>query len=257
MKTGPRLVLVLLCVQTLSGCRSSSVKDNTYREGKAAPQTLVDEKYSLAEDRKQLEELRQQVPAEQRTKNDELAFVLNLLSEVKRPPSEIRNRFDSAVRKRRDLFNKDAGREREDFTKQERKKREDFLAEQKKNRDEFLVLKPKKDERDEFFQRSEEKRKSFFQNEREKRSDFESDMRERRKSFEDYVREKTDAFNQELRSYSKKYDEMRKRERETQQQTQSKGASWQRPNTSDEVKSLEAELLEGMGIPATALESGQ
>ena len=170
MKIGPRLVLAFIGIQILSGCQSSSSKDNTYREGKAPPPTLVDEKYSLVDDRKKLDELRQQVPADQKTKNDELAFVLNLLGEVKRPPSEIRSRFDAVVRKKRELFNKDAGREREDFTKQERKKREDFLAEQKKNRDDFLVSKPKKDERDEFFQQSEEKRKSFFKNERFSRS---------------------------------------------------------------------------------------
>lgn len=249
-------------------CGSSQKPDNTYKTGDERP--IVDDKYSLTADRKALEEVRGQVPPEKKKENDELAFILGLMSEVKRPPSEIRSQFDSVLRKKREVFDTDLKKERETFTKEERKKREEFLKSQQKARDEKKNVKMSREERNEFFKELDGKRNEFFSVEREKRNDFESDVRERRKNFEDYARQKQNEFTQELRAYSKRYEDMRKEREKAKSQpaTTSPGASFQTPGSSrtltaqippegNEAAELERELREIMARPGTPLEAGQ
>lgn len=235
----PYYRLVILIVLVLAACESKQKRGNTYRAEGGEERPLVDNKYSLRSDRKSMEDLRADVPEEKKRENDELAFILNLMTEVKRSPYEIREQFDKALRKKREVFDKDMTKEREVFTKNERKTRENFLKEQKETRDSFMSSKPAKEERTSFFKEQDEKRTDFFANERERRGDFESDVRERRKSFEDYARERQQFFNQEHRAYTKKYDDMKKQQR------------------SDEAARLEKALQDARTQPVTPLESGQ
>lgn len=191
------------------GCKSTGPK-NTYNSESDINRPLVDEKYSLKQDRQAFDEIRKEIPTEIKKTNDEMAFVMGLMSDIERKPESIRNTFDSVARKKRDLFSKDASKERELFTKTERKERDLLLKALKDERDQFMKEKHKKEERDEFFKNQETKRKEFFAAEKEKREDFESNSREKRKNFEDYMRERTNYFNQELSIFRKKHDEHKK-----------------------------------------------
>lgn len=178
---------------------------------------LVDDKYSLAQDRKEMEELRAQIPEQRKRDNDELALMLKLTENVGQQPSDIRNKFDQLVRKRREQFDKDIQRERDQYGKIERKERDQFLKEQDRKRAEFNKEKHKREEKDEFYRDSEQRRSQFFADSREKRDDFEADIRERRKNFEDYMREKNNAFNQEMRSYTERYNAWKKEQQNNNQ----------------------------------------
>jgi hypothetical protein len=236
----------------IAGCQSRETAENKYEPAK--PNSgLVENKYSLTNDRQAFDEIRAAVPEQKRRENDELAFVLNLLTEIKLPPSEIRSKFDTVVRKKREAFDKDARKEREEFNKQERQKREDFLKNQDSARKEFNAIKRSKDERDRFFGNNDEARKNYFANQREKRDDYESSIRERRKNFDDYIRERQNYFNQELRSYSKKHEEFKKSERKNLN-SNNNGSG----NISNEIRTLEEELADArLKMESNSLESGQ
>ena len=225
-----------LVVLSLLSC-SSTDRRNTYRQSDP-DRPLVDEKYSLSADRKAMDEYRKEVPESKKLENDEIALVLNLFSDLNRKPSDIRNAFDSALRKKRDLFQKDMSRERESFTKSERKSRDEFLKQMDQERKDFQSRKASKEERQIFYNTQDEKRKDYFSNQKEKREDFESDSRERRKSFEDYAREKRDYFESEYKSFIKKVNEDKKE----------KSSSIQKNSSS-----LEFELQSYQNAPATFL----
>ncbi|MFN7728492.1 MAG: hypothetical protein ACK5P7_04995 [Bdellovibrio sp.] len=258
--TGKKLTGVALLLIALTGCQTFDRSNQYVRRDDQAP--LVDEKYSLKADRQKMEELRQDVPAERRRQNDEVAFALQMFQEVRRSPQEIRTQFDSAVRKKRELLNRDLQKEREQFTRAERAKRDNFLKDQKNSREAFLKSKPNKDQRDDMFKDQELKRRDFFADEREKRGDYESDVRERRKSFEDYVRERQGEFTQEYRVYSRKYDDL-KREQQLRGRDKAKEAPSSSPSNAFRAspENLEAEDLRNeiealKQHPGTKLESG-
>lgn len=245
-----------------AACASShKTPDNVYRQGEEG-RPLVDDKYSLQADRQAMEQLRSQVPPEKKRENDELALILGLMNETKKSPSEIRNQFDSMLRKKRSMFDKDMTKEREAFTKEERKKREEFLKSQRDQRETFNHEKHSREERAEFFKELDQKRAEFFSVERDRRGDFESDVRERRKNFEDYAREKQNEFNQEHRSYSKRYEELQKEKRE-KERLQKQGASSNNSSyspaggMSEEALELERELAEIRQRQGTSLQSGE
>lgn len=239
MKTALGFLVILFVI---TGCSSSSSRPNTYRtDGQGRP--IVDAKYSLADDRKALEEARKDIPADIKSENDELALSLRLLSESStRNPREVRSEFDKIVRKKREIFDKDIKKEREIFTVSERKKRDEFLKIQKKDRDDFMKSKHERGETSEFYKDQDQKRKEYFADERDRRNDFESDVRERRKNFEDYVRGKVNEFNQEHRAYTKRYDDVQKEKKST---------------ASNAEKLLDEELNSIRNKPSTPLESGE
>ena len=207
------LSLALAFGPMLSCSSTSSERKNIYSE--ADPKKpLVDSKYSLTADRSKLDEIRATIPPEKKKENDELALILQLTTEVRRNPSDIREEFDKVVRRKREIFDKDMTRERDEFTKKEKRERDDFLKSQSDAREAFNKEKHSREERTEYYRDLDAKRQDHFANEREKRNDFESDMRDKRKNFDDYMREKRDEFNQEYKVYSRKYDEMKKEERE-------------------------------------------
>ncbi len=231
----------------------SSSEERPDRAG-SIDRPLIDEKYSLQADRKELEEIRSQIPAERRQKNDEMAFIWELMSDPQRPPSEVRQKFDSAVRKKRDLFDRDLKKERETFTKEERKKREAFLKDLQQQRDAFNKLKKSREEKSEFYRDVDAKRSEFFSEERDQRADFESDIRERRKSFDDYVRQKQNEFNQEHRAFTKRHEQWKKEKADSEKGGNPAGSA---AVTNSEAAELERELRELQARPGTSLESGE
>lgn len=204
-----RLIFIFLFSLVVSACTSTENKSsNQYR---SADQTRpsVDPKYSLSADREALAEIREQIPAEKKVENDELAYMDNLFS-GQREPTQIRTQFDTLVRKKRSQFDKDISKERETFNKEERKKRDTFLKEQKQTRDSFNRSKQDRDVKNEFYREQDQKRSEYFADERDRRNDFESDVRERRKNFDDYIRQKNGDFNIRYRAYSQQFNEFRK-----------------------------------------------
>ena len=218
-KTMLMSVIMIGITQLFSACALNATSNESRNQYKTndADRPLVDDKYSLAEDRRVMQDLRAQVPEKKQRENDELALILKLTDTVDRPPAEIRNKFDQMVRQRREVFDRDIQKERDLFTKVERKERDLFLKEQQKKRDDFNKEKHTRDEKNEFYKESDEKRSQYFADSREKRDDFEADVRERRKSFEDYIREKNNSFNQEMRSYTERYN-AKEREKSNNQQ---------------------------------------
>lgn len=248
---------------TLVGCGSSEKKSaNSYRSADAN-HPLVDDKYSLAADRKDLDEIRSQIPEKKKRGNDELAFILQMVSDsqtdLKKAPSDIRTQFDNILRKKREQFDKDMRNERERVTKEERKLRETFLKSQQEARDGYARQKHSREEKNDFYKEIDEKRSDFFSVEREKRNDFESDFRERRKSFDDYTREKSNEFSQELRAYQKRFDEAKKQREMLKNKANATGGGGAiAPSlTNSEAAELEKEIQEARLKAGTPLESGE
>jgi hypothetical protein len=244
------LFLILMAV----GCSSSSSRSNYYKESES-DRPSVDDKYRLTADRQQFDEMRSQERGDQKVKNDEVAFVMQLMADPSQDPSRIREKFDRALSKKRDLYHRDSEKERDGFNKTESKSREDFLKALDTERKEYLTAKHSHDERDDFFSHQDEKRKNYFENQHEKRNDFESDMTERRKNFEDYAREKQNEFSQELRAFQKRHDEYEKAAASSG--VKASPASPSTKAADPEVKSFLQEFMNIPSTPATSLESGE
>lgn len=207
---------------------------------------IVEDKYKLSADRQALDELRAQVPEDKRRENDEIAFALQWMGEVKRPPGQIREKFNSAVSKRRNEFQKDMNKRREEYVKKERAARDAFQKDQENARQDFRSRKSTADERKSFFDDLDARRKDFYTDQREKRDAFESDMRDRRKNFDDYIRERTSEFNQEHRAYVKRFEDWKK-----DQERKKKEADEERRrrirNADDEFKTMDQKAPTPLG----------
>src|SRR5437868_4501401 len=126
----------LALVFLFGGCQISAKKDESDRsQNENTP--LVDEKYSLTADRKELDELRKNIPEAKKKENDELAFMAEFFADPAKNPSDIRAKFDNLLRKKRDLFQKDMTKEREAYVKEERKRREAITKELDDARNDF------------------------------------------------------------------------------------------------------------------------
>lgn len=204
------LLIILILTQS---CQLSS-----NRSHESMPAGLVDPKYSIAKDRSELEQLRESLPPDVKRENDEKALMAELMSELRYPPEQVREKYMSLVRKKRDLFNKDMGKIREEYGKSEKKARDEFLKKLEEERRDFLSGKVDRERRARFFNDQDEERRSYFSESREKREDFEADFREKRKNFEDYAKEKTDEFNAELKNYTARWKEKLQQERDAANQ---------------------------------------
>lgn len=181
---------------------------------------LVEDKYRLLEDRQALEEMRKQVPPEKKVQNDELALIMAGMGDTNRNPSDVRNKFNSILNRKRQLFQNDMTRRREIYVKQERKDREMFTKELEKKRNTFVRGRPSADEKKDFFNDLDTQRRDFYSDQREKREEFESDIRDQRKNFEDYIREKTNEFNQAHREYTKRWEDEKRKKNNPDLETQ-------------------------------------
>jgi hypothetical protein len=213
-RVGPLVVFLALN----QGCSSMRSKSSGYApkegEGQENPDqkdySKVPEEYSLKEDRSYLDQLRSDTPEDLKKENDELAFIMKMMGEVRERPDKIRDRFQTEIRKRRERFNKLNQKDREAYNAKEKKDRESFLKELTKKRDDFVKDKPKSDERRDFFNEQDTKRRDYFAAQSDKRREFESQMRERSTDFEAYIREKQADFNQEHRAYSDRFRQYEK-----------------------------------------------
>jgi len=218
------VLAVLICM--LFGCalqsrfqdvespnESSAVEKVDGSEDSEGSTIEVPDEYSIKEDRSQFNELRKSIPEVQKVKNDELAFVLNLMKEFEADPNRIRGKFDRVMRKKRDKSSREMRKERDKYNKIERRSRESFLKKARKKRDKFNKLRKPREVRTEFNQDYQRDRDEFFNNLREKRREFESDSRERRRNFESYAREKSNEFNGLLRAYRRRFYDNKSAER--------------------------------------------
>ncbi len=200
------IFVVFLAASTLIISCATRSNDRSDSRPVAVPDEL-----SLRADRSALAEERKNIPEEKRRSNDEIAMVLQLMSSKSdQEPSEIRDRFNKALRDRRERNDTSLRKRRDDFTKVERRAREDYLRKAKDERENFAKEKHSAEERKRMFDDQDEKRRDYFSNEADKRKDFESEITEARKTFEDYAKEKTDQFNQEARAYSADFYERKK-----------------------------------------------
>lgn len=177
---------------------------------------------SLKSDRSELEKLRSEIPDDVKKQNDEIAMVLSYVyRESEEEPSRLRDRFQAALRKRREVMDKHLRSSRDSFSKEERRLRDEFLRTSKDERDDYLSRKRSREDRKKFFDGQEDKRRAFFADQSEKRKDFESQVQDERKKLEDFIREKQNQFNQEWREYQARYTE-RRRLNETKKKMENK-----------------------------------
>jgi ElaB/YqjD/DUF883 family membrane-anchored ribosome-binding protein len=185
---------------------------------------------SLREDRSNLDQARKDIPEEIKKQNDEIAMLLSfVVRDSEEDPGRLRERFNTALRKKRDAVDKKVRRAREDFSKKEKDEREAFLKKSKTERDRYLSSgrMHSAEDRKRFFDDQEDARKSFFADQQEKRKDFESRITDERKDSEDFIREKQNAFNQELRAYQARYVE-RKHQAELKKEMEAKSRNLER-----------------------------
>ncbi len=192
---------------------------NFRKDGESAPPTEAgaavpntETEMSLKADRSELDALRKDVPEEIKKQNDEIALILSfIVRDSDEDPGKVRDRFNTAIRKKREAIDKKLARSRQDFTKQERSNRDDFVKKSREERDDYLNRRKRSsDDRKRFFDDQEDKRKSFFADQMDKRKDFESQVQATRKDNEDFTREKQSTFNEEWKTYQTRYFERKK-----------------------------------------------
>ncbi len=196
------LTLLLLVSGLLSGCSTSS------ENGSDADQPLVQSEYKLKQDREAFEELRKEVPPNVKEENDELAFLEQLFLNPLKNPSEIRDQFNKALRKKREALSKDLQRSRETFVKIERKERDSFSRKAKDKREQFKSQKLDREKTKEFYDELDLERKDFNAAQKDKRDLFESQMKDARKNFDDYSKVKQTDFNARLKVFQEKQKEI-------------------------------------------------
>ncbi|MEI7973830.1 MAG: hypothetical protein WCH11_05635 [Bdellovibrio sp.] len=177
-----------------------------------------DQELRIAQDRTHLLQLRGNIPPEKRLENDEKAFDLNLLSNSSRNPEEIRSVFDQEMRKKREKFQKAIDQERKLYSQNEKTQRQDFLKDIEKERRSFSRSRSSSQEKSEFQRAQNDRRRDFFAKEREDRADFESDLRARRKDFDDLMKARQSGFYQELRAFSQRAKDARKKNATTREE---------------------------------------
>lgn len=229
------LVFMCLFATLQAGCGVKTVRSGSETEPTGAVSTEASSaekgsssEVSLKADRSELDKLRSEIPDEVKRQNDEIALILSFINrETEEEPNKVRDRFSTALRKRREALDKHLRRTRESFSKTEKKEREEFLKRSKEDRAEFLERKRSPDDRKRFFEDQEDKRKGFFADQTEKRKDFESSVQDERKRMEDFIREKQNQFNQEWRDYQIRYTE-RKKQNELKKRMEQKARDLER-----------------------------
>lgn len=207
------IILSAFCL-FFTGCNIKTVR-SAVDTNKVEVNGTGEDETSFKSDREALEKLRSEVPEDIKKHNDEIGEILSYIyRDSEEEPNRLRDRFQNAVRHRREAMNKKLRISRDAFSKEERLQREGFLKKNKEERDRYLSKKHSADERKDFFSDQEDRRKSFFAEERDRRKEFESRIQEERKAFDDFSKEKQALFNQEWRQYQARYIERRRRQNE-------------------------------------------
>ena len=259
--------LVVAIAGIVSACAGMKSRSNLKTaEGAASdkPSLMKDRpgEVSLRSDRSHLDDFRKDIPEEVKKSNDEIAAIMSfIVRDSEEEPNRLRERFSTALRKKREATDKKLRHAREDFTKHERADREAFMKKSKDERDRYVSGgKRTTDERKRFFDDQEDRRKVFFADQSEKRKDFEQHVSEERKAVEDYNREKQNAFNQECRSYQTRYTErkkqadLKKRMEEKSRELERAGKSVQpiTPGSTSQAENLPAENSADEATSATS-----
>lgn len=210
------LFLMLAVTTLMSGlwsCQISSPRDElkSVESNPAKPKFpepgKIDPKYSISADRKKFEELRSEVSETQKLSNDERALFSEWMADVSTEPSQVRDKFDTLVRRKRDDFNQNMTRVRELYGKEEKKSRDIFTKQLEAEREELKGTVLNREDRQTKFNDLEQKRRDYYSNERELRDQFEAEVRSSRKDFEDYIKRRSDEFNAEYKIYQNKWKE--------------------------------------------------
>jgi hypothetical protein len=224
-----RVLTPLFCslLLSLTSCVHEEASDHVADPAAAqqAPGQVADD-VSLKEDRSRLDDLRKEIPENLRRQNDELAGIFELMAKSDQEPSEIRERFNTVLRKRREKMDQELRQKREDFSKKDQRGHDAFLKAQNQERERFAHETHTADQRKHFFDQQDERRRSYFAKSADLHKIFEDEIADRRKDFEDYVREKTNFFNTEYRNFSARYTERRKAEslkKETEERARESG----------------------------------
>lgn len=204
-------ILFLGCVvlTILSGCQIVTERG----ESPETKDVRKDERYSLAEDRAQFDELRKSVPEDVRVRNDEKSLYMQWMADYTMDPSAVRSKFSSLVSRKREAFNKDMNKIRDEYNKDERKKKEEFSKKSAEERQDIKDQNVSREKRTELYNEHDAKRKDFYAQLREERDSFETDYRQKRKDFEEYIKEKSDIFYAELKNYTVKFNELKKQQK--------------------------------------------
>ena len=163
-----------LVVLMLTSCQIKTNRSETSEQnGNSQGSTLVDPKYSISQDRSEFDQLRESIPKDKKKINDEKALLAEWMNGFRLSPSDIREKFDNLIRKKREIFSSDLNKIRDQYTKTEKKNQDEFLKSLAEERSDFSSRKRDSEARNEFFSELDTKRKNFFSEQKEKRDDFE------------------------------------------------------------------------------------
>lgn len=209
MKRFWRVPVFILVLAT--GCSKPVKKpDQVRREDRDRIENELSNEVSLKQDRSSLDELRSEIPPEKQKTNDELAMFLELMQHSREQPALMRERFSSAVERKRSSFRQKVERLRSDFRNRETREREEFLSGLEKNRESFFRRRHSTSEIQTFSASQEKARSRFLSSERDRRQNFEAELNTTSKDFDSYMRERQNEFNEQLRLYSKRLSEQPK-----------------------------------------------
>lgn len=206
---------LLLGTAVLLSCATGQ-KQNAAAHLEVQDDRPINQQYSIKADREELEQVRSSVPEATRIQNDELALVLKLMEGERHSPSEVRSRFNKALRRKQTQFREDMRKARTDFNTRERSERRDFLKRQDEGREEFKASASggNRDARSSFYDGQDAQRKKFFAEARDQRRNFEAEHAQKRKDFADYVKERRSFFNDEMKLYELRYKAAKKERKE-------------------------------------------
>ncbi|NCN40083.1 DUF1682 domain-containing protein [bacterium] len=207
--------LALSCFLLQFGCaHRESADEDVFEQDREKISEVLSSEVSLAKDRSSLDELRKDIPEDKRVENDEEAWISPLLGDPSVDPNRYRQKYQYAIRKKRDDFRKKVRKLRDDFTKEERKNRKDFLKVAKEKRSKLNPKELERKELNEKYRELDSERREFFSEQRERRKNFESELNAQSKDFNMEMREKQKAFNDQLREYSKRHRAWEKEQKE-------------------------------------------
>lgn len=207
-------ILKLIFALSLTACSLRSLRENRNPPTNAERILQIEQEVSLAKDRDELAKFREEVPAERKQDNDDLALILDYFKDIRRDAAQIRNQFNQSIRSKQERYRKKVRELRDQYSKRERREREEFLRQHKQERDEFTKRQHDKHERDKFFADQDMKRKEFFANARDQRKEFEAQLQSSQKDQDAYFKEKRKIFTEEMRGFTERQRDWKKQERD-------------------------------------------
>jgi len=163
---------------------------------------------SLKEDQKTIEELREKIPEDIKSENDQLGFILKLFDDKTRRSDSIQREFDKYISRLRKEHDALAKQKRTQFSKKEKKSSSDFHAKSKSTRESFLKDKPDSSKRKEFFENERAEKQAFYSTEKEQRKDFETTIKVEKSDFEDKIKRVRKDFEEKKKIFIREQKEL-------------------------------------------------